>query len=278
MNNVIDGKALSLKHELALKEKVKSLGITPRVVSILVGDDPASALYTKMKQKKASELGIDFEYLHFSTSESFETVVLSIIKLNQDPSAHGIMVQLPLPKEFLKGKVADDLIQKISPDKDVDGLTGNSKFLPAAVKAVMTILDEEDIDVRNKFAAVWGHSKLVGGPIAQQLRKKGGLVSVIVSDTPNKEQITNRADIVVCATGSAGILKGEMVKTGVVVIDVGTLVIEDEASNNPAQVVGDVDFKSVSPKAYKITPVPGGVGPMTVISLLENVVEAASNS
>ncbi len=273
-SKIIDGRALALKHEHALKVKVDSLNRQPKVVSILVGNDPPSLLYTKMKQKKASELFIDFEYIHFPKEEHFENVMMAIIKLNQDPYVSGIMVQLPLPREFLKEKSALDLLEKISPEKDVDGLTGQGPFLPAAVKAVLSILDEESVEIKDKFVVVWGNSRLVGAPIAEQLRKKGVLVSVITKDTQNKEQITQRADVVICATGSAGVLKEDMVKEGVVVIDVGTLVIEDELSDSPAKVLGDVDFESVSKKASKITPVPGGVGPMTVVSLLENVVES----
>ena len=272
-SHIIDGKALGLKHEEALKQKVANLSKKPKVVSILVGDDPPSLLYTKMKQKKAQDIGIDFEYIHFPASENFENVSMTILKLNQDPYVSGIMVQLPLPKEFLGDKKTDDLLQTIDQKKDVDGLTGAGTFLPAAVKAVMSILSAEEIILKDKFAVVWGNSKLVGAPIAEQLRNRGALVSVITRDTPNKEQITKRADLVVCATGTAGILKGEMVKDRVVVIDVGTLVIEED-NDVPAQVLGDVDFESVSPKAFKITPVPGGVGPMTVVSLLENVVES----
>ncbi len=271
---IIDGKKLAVVCEDRLKQEIKKLPKTPKVVSVLVGNDPPSLLYTQMKQKKAAELGIDFQYQRYPTNELFENVSMAVIKLNQDPSIDGIMVQLPLPKEFLRGRKADDLVSQIDPKKDVDGLTGQSDFLPAAVEAVLTILREEKIDISGKFAAVLGTSRLVGMPIASELKKLGALVSSVNRDTPNVTQITSRADIIVSATGVAGILKGDTVKDGVVVIDVGTLVIEDELDDSPPKVVGDVDFESVLPKASKITPVPGGVGPLTVISLMENVVKS----
>lgn len=274
---IINGKALAQKREIELLEKINKLNIKPKVVSILIGDDPPSLLYTQMKQKKAAELGIDFQYIHLPKNEQFSNVSLMILKLNQEPTVNGIMIQLPLPKEFLQGKKADELLSQIDPKKDVDGLTGNSNFLPAAVKAVMTIIEEENIEVKGKFVAVLGTSKLVGMPIAQELKKRGALVSSINRETKNVSEITKRADLVVSATGVAKILTGEMVKEGVIVIDVGTLVIEDELKEPSNVVVGDVDFESVEPKASKITPVPGGVGPLTVISLMENTVEALNN-
>lgn len=274
MSNIIDGKAVAKKLEQRLTETVNQLKIKPKVVSILIGDDPPSVLYTNMKQKKAQEIGIDFQYMKFPEDIQFQDISLTLIKLNQDPTVNGIMVQLPLPEKFLGDRTTEQLLQIIDPKKDVDGLTGKSKFLPAAVQAVMSILDEENIEVKDKFAVVLGTSKLVGLPIADELKKRGAVVSSVNSKTPNMKQITSHADIIVSATGVAGILTGEMVKEGVVVIDVGTLVIEDKIDDSPKKVVGDVDFESVSKKAFKITPVPGGVGPVTVIALMQNVVKS----
>lgn len=278
MNKIINGKTLAAKRELELFEKIKQLNIKPKVVSILIGDDPPSLLYTQMKQKKAAELGIDFQYVHLPKNEQFSNVSLMILKLNKDPEVSGIMIQLPLPKEFLQGKKAEELLSQIDSKKDVDGLTGKSEFLPAAVKAVMTIIEEENIEVKGKFVAVLGTSKLVGMPIAEELNKKGALVSSINRETPNVKEITTRADVIVSATGVAKLLTGDMVKTGVIVIDVGTLVIEDELKEPSTVVVGDVDFESVEPKVSKITPVPGGVGPLTVISLMENALIAVERT
>ncbi len=275
-SKIINGRALAQKREIELLEKLSGLNIKPKVVSILIGDDPPSLLYTQMKQKKAAELGIDFQYIHLPKTENFANVSMMILKLNNDLSVNGIMVQLPLPKEFLKGKKADELLSQIDSKKDVDGLTGKSQFLPAAVKAVMNIIEEENINLKGKFVAVLGTSKLVGLPLAEEFKKRGALVSSINRETPNIPQITQRADIIVSATGVANVLTGDMVKEGIIVIDVGTLVIEDELSENPKEVRGDVEFATVLPKASRITPVPGGVGPLTVISLMENVVEAAS--
>ena len=270
---VIDGKAIAKKREQELKDRLDKLSKKPKVVSILVGEDPPSVLYTQMKQKKAQELGIDFQFIHYRDTEDFSNVLHTIVKLNKDPQANGIMVQLPLPQKFLKGKKGDDLVMLIDPKKDVDGLTGRGVFLPAAVKAVMVILEEEKIEVKGKFVAVLGQSRLVGMPVANELKKLGAMVSSCNSQTPNIQQITQRADIVVSATGKANTLTGDMVKEGVVVIDIGTLVIEDELNQNNSKVVGDVDFESVYPKASKITPVPGGVGPVTVVSLFENLAQ-----
>lgn len=276
---IIDGRKIARKREALLKQKVTGLSVKPKVVSLLIGDDPASVLYTRMKQKKASEIGISFEFVQFSSDEDFSIVAYTIIKLNQDKTVHGIMIQLPLPASFLQGKMVDQLLTLIDFAKDVDGLTGKGVFLPAAVLAVMVILDEERIDIQGKFAVVMGTSKLVGLPIAKELKKRGALVSSCNSKTANIRQIIEKADILVSATGKFGLVTGEMVKEGVVVIDVGTLVIEDQLEQNPtSKVIGDVDFASVYPKASKITPVPGGVGPVTVISLLENVVDCAKAS
>lgn len=281
-SNIIDGKALAKWHERLIVKRIKSLKLgknerssssnegkpssanKPTVASILVGEDPASVLYVHMKQKKAQELGIIFELFEYPSDASFEEVSERIIKLNKDKLTDGIMVQLP----SLPG-----LIELISPKKDVDGLTGRGKYLPAAVRAVMTILEDEKINLKGKIATVIGSSELVGKPIAKELKKRGAKVTVCDIATKNLREETLRADILVSATGESGLVIGKMVKEGVVMIDVGTVVIKDRASD---QVVGDVDFESVAPKASKITPVPGGVGPMTVISLLENVVDAAA--
>lgn len=275
-DKIIDGKKIALKQEERLKEKLKSLGKKPKVVSVLIGDDPASLLYTQMKQKKAQDLGIDFQFIHFPETVNFSEVGLTIVKLNQDPQVNGVMIQLPLPENFLQDKKAEELLNLINPKKDVDGLTENSRFLPAAVKAVMTILEEEGVNIKGKFVVVLGTSRLIGMPIAREVKKQGALVSSCNKGTPNINDITKRADILISATGAAGLVTGDMVKDGVIVIDVGTLVIEDELKEPSIKVLGDVDFGTVVKKASKITPVPGGVGPVTVVSLMENVTEAAT--
>ncbi len=265
---IIDGKKLAEQHAKVLQQEIAKLPSKPKIVSILIGDDPSSLLYTQIKQKKAEEFGINFEPLYLVTSDStWEAVCQKIKELNNDPIVQGIMVQLPLPKEFLGSHTTRELLDQINPQKDVDGLTSDSPYLPAAVKAVLSILKDEKIAVAGKNIAVLGASDLVGIPVARELTKTGGLVYVCDINTSNLRAITLEADIIVSATGTPGLVIGKMVKDGVVIIDVGSEKVEDK-------IVGDVDFNSVYPKVSKITPVPGGVGPMTVVSLMENVVQS----
>ncbi len=272
MDNIIDGKRLAQIHQQRLIQELGKLNLKPKVVSILVGDDPASVLYTKIKQQKAAEVGIDFSVMKFGEDTPFGDVNLTIVKLNQDPTINGIMVQLPLPQKFLNGKEVNQLLDTISTQKDIDGLRQNSPFLPAAVRAVLAILEDEQIEVKGKFSVVVGVSGMVGKPLVEQLKKIGGLVSGCDDQTQNLSEITKRADILITATGVPGLIKAEMVKEGVAVIDIGTSKLEN------GKIVGDVDFESVAKKASKITPVPGGVGPMTVISLMENVAKTVEKN
>ena len=270
MGQVIDGRAIAARRQGRLQKKLKRLRVMANVVSILVGDDPPSVLYTHIKRKKAQELGIQFTPLGFAETSPFATVANAIAKLNQDPTVTGVMVQLPLPKRFLGNRPEHDLLKLIDPKKDVDGLTGHGKYPCAAVAAVLSILQEEHVVVRGKQVVVLGASDLVGKPVAAQLVKRGGMVQMCDRQTENIAQKTRQADILISATGSPGLVTGKMVKRGVVVIDIG-------AEKVNGKVVGDVDFASVAPKASKITPVPGGVGPVTVISLMENAVAAAEH-
>lgn len=285
---IIDGREIAKKRAEALKEKVTLLKRAPKVVSILVGNDPPSVLYTNMKQKKAAEVGIIFEPHRLPEETDFYSVSKLILALNADPKIDGVMIQLPLPKTFLGDHKTKELIELIKKDKDVDGLRSDSPFLTAAVEAVFIILEEEKIDIEGKYVVMVGASELIGQKIAEKLTKMGAMVKLCNSKTDLKE-FTKRADILISATGKPHLITGDMVKTGVVVIDVGVMVISPEESERPddstnapissgTTVTGDVDFESVLPKAYKITPVPGGVGPVTVISLLENVYKAASTN
>ncbi len=257
-NRIINGKEIAKKREVLLKEQISKLSHPPHAVSILIGDDPASVLYTKMKKQKAEELGINFEIKHYDQNIEFDEIKNEILRLNDDKNIDGIMVQLPVKYP--------ELIDLIKVEKDFDGLTGKDKLLPAVVKAILIILEEENIDIKGKKVAVLGRSKLIGQPVAEILEKMGADVKVGHSQTPNLSEITKGADLIITAVGKPGLLTGDMVKQDAVVIDVGT----DEASG---KLVGDVDFKSVYPKASKITPVPGGIGPLTIIALMENVVE-----
>lgn len=264
---IIDGRKLAEIVQQKLTEKIKNLPKTPKVVSILVGTDAPSVLYTNIKQKKAAEVGIDFEPLKFPENAEFSEVENSIKELNEDSEVNGIMVQLPLPEEFLKGRDDSELLELIDPKKDVDGLTKNSHYLSATAEAVMSIIEEENIEISGKQVVVVGASDLVGKPVAEEFRKKGIFVEVCDTKTADLKASTLKADILISATGVTGLITGDMVKKGVIVIDVG-------AEKVDGKLRGDVDFDSVYPKASRITPVPGGVGPMTVISLMENVAEA----
>lgn len=278
-SKIIDGRKLALIRQEKLVREIKKLKIKPKIVSILVGDDVPSVLYTNIKQKKASEMGINFQPLYFSlppqgwTHELFEEVANKIKELNNDPSVHGIMMQLPLPEGFLQGHDKKELLQLIDPKKDVDGLNYRGKtwsFVPAAVKAVLSIFEDEKIPVAGKDVVVVGSSDLIGKPVAEEMEKLGAKVIICDRQTPNLQGETLEAQILISAAGVPGLITGDMVLDGVVVIDVG-------AEKVDSKVVGDVDFESVYPKASKITPVPGGVGPMTVISLMENVVKVVSS-
>lgn len=265
---IIDGNKLAYLHEKIVREKVARLGFRPKIVSILVGDDPASALYSKLKKEKAASVGIEFELKQFSQNTPFGDVSAEISRLNQNPKVNGIMVQLPLSESFLGDFSKYDLLNQINPQKDVDGLTGASSVLPATVRAVLEILEDEKISLEGKVVVV-GRSDLVGKPLAITLQKMGVNVSVGHSKTEDLKALTSLADVLISATGQPHLIKGDMVKSGAVVIDVGTAKLN-------GSIVGDVDMTSVYPKVSKITPVPGGVGPMTVVALMENMVKLAS--
>ncbi len=263
MNKIIDGKEIAKKREAALREMIATYPSPISVVSILVGDDPPSVLYTNLKQKKAQELGINFRTIRIAQLTKFEEVIKTINELNKDLEIDGIMIQLPLPKDFLAGHQTKELIEIIKPEKDIDGLTSNRLVLPAAVKAVFIILEEEKISVKDKKCVMFGTSELIGKPLAKELNKMGGVVQIIDIDTQNPGEISKEADILISATGQIHLIKGSMVKEGAIVIDIG-------AEKRDGKLYGDVDFEDVLPKVSKITPVPGGVGPVTIVALLEN--------
>ena len=271
MSELIDGRKLAKAREEKLAAKVKSLNLTPKVISLVIGADPASHLYTNMKKKKAADVGIEFEPKYFSEETPFEEIANVIQKLNSDPEINGIMVQLPMPEKFLNGRHELELLNLIDKKKDIDGLTENPIFMPATAVAVISIIDDEKVKVKGVKITVLGRSLLVGKPVADELNRRGGLVSVVHSKTENPKEIVLGADLVISAVGKAHLVPGDWIKEGAVVIDVGTSPLD-------GKIVGDVDFESAQDKASKITPVPGGVGPMTVISLMENVARAANVS
>jgi len=274
---VISGKDLAKKVKDNLKSDVESLkakGIETCLVVIIVGDDPASRVYVNNKKKACEEVGIkSIEYaLGADTSE--EELLTLIDKLNNDKSVNGILVQLPLPKQINEDKV----IMAINPDKDVDAfhpvnvgkiMTGNPDFMPCTPAGVIKIIEETGIDIAGKECVVVGRSNIVGKPQAMLLLAKNGTVTICHSRTKDLEEVCRRADILVVAVGRPEMIKGSAIKPGAVVIDVGTNRTEAK------KLVGDVEFSTASEVASYITPVSGGVGPMTIAMLMENTVKAA---
>ncbi len=267
MVKIVDGRELRDQILLNLKEEVASLSKKPRLAIILVGDNEASLRYIKQKQSACEGIGASSVLISFSDTVSQKELEDKLAELNQDQSATGIIVQLPLPKT-LDG---DEVIGKIAPQKDVDGLTDSSPFQPATPLAIMQILHHYQTTINGKTAVVLGRSKLVGGPVKQMLEKEGAKVIQIHSQTPKPiGSLVSQGDIVVAAVGKEPkLVTAAMVKLGAAVIDVG--INRDPESG---KLVGDVDFENVKEKASLITPVPGGVGPLTVAMLLSNLIKA----
>ena len=288
---VINGVELAAEIRLQILDKVKILkkttGIIPGLSVILVGNDPASNVYVKSKQKAAIEIGMNaVDYLLPETVKDSDVIQL-IKNLNSDESVHGILVQLPLPENLSKTKIIDS----IDPNKDVDGLhtlnmgklmTGRQIFPPATPYGIQKILLSAGVSVSSKHVVVLGRSEIVGKPISLLMSQKGVMgdatVTVCHSKTRNIESITNQADILIAAIGMPNFVTGSMVKDGVVVIDVGINRVVDAQNRRGYKLVGDVFFEEVSKKASVITPVTGGVGPMTIAMLLENTFKSASIS
>tara|TARA_Y100000310_G_scaffold174669_2_gene174733 strand:+ start:12604 stop:13410 length:807 start_codon:yes stop_codon:yes gene_type:complete len=262
MSEIINGKSISEKIIEELKEETSKLDKKPGLAIVLVGNNPASELYVKIKEKRCGEVGFNFKKVLFSDNSEEEEIIKKIEELNSDEEVHGIIVQLPLPAKFN----TDRIINSIDPRKDVDGLTGNS-FIPATPKGIIKLVESIGIEFHGKVAVVVGTSKIVGQPTSILLKNKGCEVITCDINTINLEEKTRKGDILVVATGNSRLIKKEMVKPGAVVIDVGTNKVD-------GKLVGDVDFESVKEVAGHITPVPGGVGPMTVSMLLENVLES----
>lgn len=257
-NKIIDGRALAAKHEQQLRVVLEKMLQKPHVVSILVGDDPASIMYTNMKQKKAEELGINFEVRRFPISVQFEKVVREIEKLNFDDSVCGIMVQLPLPKEFLRERKTDRILEVIDTEKDVDGLTRDGPVLPATVRGILSILKaEKALGIGKKIRVVGGVHGMVGTSLVIALKARREDVVGVSRDDAQIVEKTLEADVLISAVGQKNLITQNMVKQGALVIDVGQ----------------DIDFENVQNMASRITPPKGGVGPMTIISLMENAAE-----
>ena len=276
---ILDGKTLAQKIQQALKTEIQTLqpqiGRSPGLAVLMVGDNPASAVYVRNKEKACEKIGMRSFGKHFPALTSQEELTAVIQELNEDPNVDGILVQLPLPKHL--DSVA--LLHTIAPEKDADGLhpvnlghlirgeTGLRSCTPAGV---MALLAEYNIDVAGKNAIVIGRSILVGKPLALMLLEKNATVTIAHSRTQNLAELTRQADIVVGAVGQPEMITADMVKPGAIVIDVGINRVVD--GSGKASLVGDVDFAGVAPIASYITPVPGGIGPMTIAILLQNTV------
>lgn len=276
---LIDGKAISAQIRSELAEKTKKLkeekGIVPGLAVIIVGEDPASQIYVRNKARACEELGFHSEVYRLPAETSETELEALIDKLNVDANIHGILVQLPLPKGFNEKA----LLLRISPDKDVDAFhpynvgrisTGDYGFLPCTPAGVMELLKRSDIDVAGKNCVVIGRSNIVGKPMAMLLLNANATVTVCHSKTQNLKEVCKNADILVSAVGKAGFVTEDMVKEGAVVIDVG---MNRDANG---KLCGDVDFDNVAPKTSYITPVPGGVGPMTITMLMRNTLFSAN--
>ncbi|MBE6582283.1 MAG: bifunctional methylenetetrahydrofolate dehydrogenase/methenyltetrahydrofolate cyclohydrolase FolD [Ruminococcaceae bacterium] len=274
--NIINGKEISASIRAEIKAETEKMSVRPGLAVILVGSDPASQVYVRNKNKACEEVGFYSEMYTLPEETSMEELLGLIDQLNHSPQIHGILVQLPLPKHLDEEKV----ILAISPEKDVDAfhpvnvgkiMIGNHSFLPCTPAGVMELLSRSGIDVTGKECVVIGRSNIVGKPQAMLLLHANGTVTVCHSRTKNLAEICARADILVSAIGKAKFVTPDMVKEGAVVIDVG--INRDENG----KLCGDVDFENVAPKTSFITPVPGGVGPMTITMLMKNTLTAAKN-
>lgn len=274
---ILDGKAVSLKVKESVKvraDELKKFGIEPTLAVVLVGEDKASQTYVRAKEKACNEYGIK-SVAHRLSENTTQNELLALINvLNLDDSIHGILIQLPLPKHIDTNVV----LAAIDPRKDVDGfhavnvgklVSGLDGFVPCTPLGVMEILKEYGIDVAGLNAVVIGRSNIVGKPMANLLLNASATVTVTHSKTKNLKEICKNADLIVAAIGKPFFLKADMVKDGAVVVDVGINRLDD------GRLVGDVDFDEVAPKCSYITPVPGGVGPMTIAMLLNNTILAA---
>lgn len=287
-NKIIDGKLIAetMKKEIAAEVAGmidKGVG-APHLAAVIVGEDGASLTYVASKEKACHNVGMTSSVYRLSANATEEEVLKTIEFLNNDEEIDGYIVQLPLPKHINETKV----IQSINPNKDVDGFTlyniglmqlGEPCYLPATPFGIKELLKRSDVDTKGKHVVVLGRSNIVGTPVSVMLSRKGADATVTMchSKTQNLSDITRQADILIVAIGQPEFVKADMVKEGAVVVDVGIHRIKDD-SEKGYHIVGDVDFKEVYKKASKITPVPGGVGPMTIVSLLYNTLMAAKNN
>ena len=276
--HLIDGKAIGAAVRAEIRDRVEEFSarteIKPNLVTVLVGDDPASRIYVRNKGKACHEAGMLSQQIDLPATLPENDLLALVAELNADPAVHGILVQLPLPDHINESRI----IEAISPDKDVDGfhpvnagrlLSGGPCFVPCTPLGIMKMLDRESVSLKGKHAVVVGRSNIVGKPVALLLLARHATVTICHSRTKNLPSVVQSADVVVAAVGRAEMIRGDWISPGAVVIDVGINRLPD------GKLVGDVAFEEAKEIAGKISPVPGGVGPMTITMLLHNTLEAA---
>lgn len=280
---ILDGKKLSAKILENLKQEIQELKIrykrAPHLAVILVGNNPASQVYVNIKNKRSQEIGMEFSLYRFPDNITERKIKKTINKLNKDKKIDGIIVQLPLPEHLDERKILDE----IAIEKDVDGLTtqnlgalfsGHPYFIPCTPAGIIELIKNSRKNINGKRAVIIGRSNIVGKPISILLLKENCTVTICHSKTRNLAKEIKQADILIAAIGRAEFIKGSWIKKGAIVIDVGINRIEDKSSAKGYKIVGDINFKQASRYASFITPVPGGVGPMTVTMLLKNTVDS----
>ena len=277
MATILNGKQVAAEIRAELKTRAEALrkdGIVPCLAVLLAGDDPASKIYVRNKKRACEEIGIESRELFFPESVTEEELIAAIRALNEDPAVDAMLVQLPLPKHINEARV----LSEIAPEKDADGFhvvnagrlfTGQTSVLPCTPAGCMELLRRANVEFSGKHAVVVGRSNIVGKPMAMLLLNEHCTVTVCHSRTKDLARFTRDADILVAAVGRPGIITGDMLKPGAAVIDVGINRLEN------GKLMGDVDFESAEPVAGAITPVPGGVGPMTIAMLMQNAILAA---
>ena len=287
MYQILDGRKVSAEIKEEIKQRVQDIvakgGRKPHLGALLVGHDGGSETYVASKVKACEEVGFDSSLIRFDENVTEEELLQQVDRMNADPNLDGFIVQLPLPKHIDEQKVTE----RVDPRKDVDGFhpinvgcasIGLPSFLPATPKGIIELLSRYHIDTKGMHAVVIGRSNIVGKPISTLLMRKAQpgncTVTVCHSATKNMKEICLQADLIVAALGKPEFLKEDMVKEGAVVIDVGTTRVPDSTRKSGFRLCGDVDFERVAPKCSYITPVPGGVGPMTIVTLLMNTLEA----
>jgi methylenetetrahydrofolate dehydrogenase (NADP+) / methenyltetrahydrofolate cyclohydrolase len=287
MAKLIDGRAIAEKVYVDLRREIaelKSRGLAPGLAVVLVGDNPASRTYVRSKDKMSRELGLHSRKLELPASIKQSELLARVEELNHDPAIHGILVQSPPPKQIDEAAI----VRALDPRKDVDGfhpenvaklaLGDPTGFVPCTPLGVQRLLVESKIEIAGAHVAIIGRSMIVGKPLALLLMQKSkganATVTVVHSQSRNLDEITRSADIVIAAIGQAGFVKSQHVREGAVIVDVGINRVEDRTNERGYRLVGDVDFEQVAKKASAITPVPGGVGPMTIAMLMSNTVKA----